>query len=90
MGLINWNKKQETGGPDRSHGSPWDRGGADAYYWRDPNPHKWPNGDHRQPDEDLTPDEVEEYLAGYRAVYDSGDRKDWGGDVPAFCFGAKK
>jgi len=62
----------------RGHGSPYDRGGADAYYWRDPNPHKWPGGDHTSPVYQLTPDEVEEYLAGYRAVYDSGVRKDWG------------
>ena len=65
-------------GPDRSHGSPWDRGGADAYYWRDPNPHKWPGGDYTSPVYDLTPLEVEEYLSGYRAQYDSGVRKDWG------------
>jgi len=70
--------KGKQDGPDRSHGSPYDRGGADAYYWRDPNPHKWPGGDHTSPDYQLTDREVQEYLAGYRAQYDSGVRKDWG------------
>jgi hypothetical protein len=76
--LLYLKKKSSPSGVDRSHGSPYDRGGADAYYWRDPNPHKWPDGDHTSPVYDLTGQEIEEYLLGYRTQYDSGIRKDWG------------
>ena len=32
---------------DFKHGSPHDRGGADAYYGRTYDPHYWPNGTYR-------------------------------------------
>jgi hypothetical protein len=61
------------------HGGPFDRGGADFYYWRDPEPHKYPNGTGNPPRvTDLTPEEKAAYFAGYRKARASGDRKDWG------------
>ena len=63
---------------DQSHGSPYDRGHADAYYGRSRNPHKWPEGTgHGEKVTDLTPEEIEAYNAGYD---DCDDRKDWGMD----------
>ena len=63
------------------HGSPFDRGSADSYYGRPWNPHKWPEGTYhgkRVDKEDLTPDEVKAYHAGYEYNEDFGDKKDWG------------
>jgi len=58
------------------HGSPADRGSADAYYWRQPDPHKWPNGTGKGFRVTLiegTP-EYREYMAAYEA---ETDRKAW-------------
>lgn len=60
---------------NRGHGSPYDRGGADAYYWRQPEPHKYPNGTGVPPKILLTdPEEIAEYMLGYREM---PERKDW-------------
>lgn len=62
------------GGPP--HGSPMDRGSADAYYGRPKDPHKYPNGTGNPPRVALTdPFEIECYHYGYDNEY---DRKDWG------------
>ena len=52
---------------DNRHGSPHDRGGADAYYRRPHIPHKV---DEITGDEvyELTPEEVSAYTAGYEAA----------------------
>lgn len=44
--------------------TPYQRGQADYYYWRQPRPHKWttPIGGR---DENLTQEERDEYLRGY-------------------------
>ena len=61
---------------DRSHGSPYDRGSADAYYWRKADPHKYPNGTYNGERVVLTdPAEIAAYMAGYN---NETDRKDWG------------
>jgi hypothetical protein len=60
------------------HGSPRDRGQADYYYWRDRDPHYWPQGTGKgQRITDLTPEEIEEYLAGYDEAEEWGVRKEW-------------
>lgn len=60
------------------HGSPYDRGSADAYYWRSPEPHKWPEGTYRGECVKLTdPAEIEAYFAGYNETI---ERKDWGNE----------
>jgi hypothetical protein len=60
------------------HGDPFDRGSADSYYGRRPNPHKYPNGTGNPPlieGQELTDDEVREYNAGYAFNEESGDKK---------------
>lgn len=60
------------------HGSPADRGGADAYYGRRRDPHYYPEGTYRgrriEPPE-MTIEQVREYNEAYD---NEDDRKDWG------------
>ena len=59
--------QQEGSEMDRSPGSPYDRGGADADYDRSPRPHKMVSN--QQGGKDMVkltdPKEIEEYMAGY-------------------------
>lgn len=60
------------------HGSPQDRGSADAYYGRPYDPHWWPEGTYfgiRVERVDMTVDQLEEYEYGFM---NQDDRKDWG------------
>ena len=52
---------------ERSHGCPYDRGGADAYYYREPNPHYWKNGNGRNGGTvyELSDEQQEAYELGY-------------------------
>jgi hypothetical protein len=60
------------------HGSLFDRGSADSYYHRPPNPHYYPQGTgHGERVTDLTPEQVKEYLDGYDWNEKHGDKKDW-------------
>ena len=60
---------------DDSHGSPYDRGSADAYYGRAKDPHKYPSGSYRGEKVKLTdPKDIEAYMAGYEGTT---DRKKW-------------
>jgi hypothetical protein len=65
-------------GYDQRHGGPYDRGSADAYYWRAFEPHYY-RGDtyssERVELKDMTAAEITAYTAGYR---DTHERKDWG------------
>jgi len=65
---------------DTRHGGPYDRGGADYYYWRGYEPHYY-TGKTYQSDrvekEDMTPEEIEAYTAGYEYAAKFGDRKEW-------------
>lgn len=64
---------------DQRHGGPYDRGSADSYYGRGFNPHYYKEGtysSHRV--EELTPDELEAYAAGYEDNEKAGNFKDWG------------
>lgn len=69
-------------GSDRRHGSPYDRGSADRYYGRPPNPHFYA-GDTYSTDKfdkhSMTEEEIAEYYKGYE---EEEDRKDWGADTP--------
>lgn len=61
--------------PLSKHGSPADRGSADAYYGRRCDPHKWPEGTGFGERITLT-DPIE--IAEYNSSYDNeDDRKDW-------------
>jgi len=61
------------------HGGAFDRGGADAYYWRDKCPHKVVDRlkdntgryyDVRVEETDLSPEEVEAYNIGFDFMKD--------------------
>jgi len=61
---------------DKRHGSPYDRGAADAYYCRQFNPHyNVCNGTVRIEIEDPDSPEFDAYRAGYN---EQTDVKDWG------------
>jgi hypothetical protein len=59
------------------HGSPADRGSADAYYGRPKDPHYWPDGSYkgkRIGPEGMTATQVREYNEAYS---NEDDRKNW-------------
>ncbi len=61
-----------------THGSPQDRGSADAYYGRSYNPHYYvgaTNQSERVEKDNMTVGEIEAYKYGYD---NEEDRKDWG------------
>jgi len=61
------------------HGSLYDRGSADSYYDRSPNPHYGGVGGDSGDRVAVTDEEsVAEYMAGYRYNEQYGDKKDWG------------
>jgi len=63
---------------DTSHGSPFDRGSADSYYQRPRNPHRGGVGGDSGPRiSELTPSEIQAYLAGYQWNEQFGGKKDW-------------
>lgn len=51
------------------------RGAADAYYGRSPEPHRW--NARGRPETNLSKAEVREYMAAYHETLDSGDTKQW-------------
>ena len=56
------------------HGGPYDRGRADAYYGRKPDPHKYPLGTYNGERVVLScPREIAEYFAGYLDHFDMSD-----------------
>mgnify|MGYP003705318979 FL=1 len=62
-----------------NHGSLFDRGSADSYYHRGPNPHYGGiNGCGYELVDELNDEEVREYMAGYEWNERFGDKKDWG------------
>lgn len=72
--VPNVHKKQY----DKRHGGPWDRGSADAYYWRRPAPHYYEGATRQSPIvtiDMMTEEEIEAYWDGYN---NEEDRKDWG------------
>ena len=65
---------------DNRHGGPFDRGGADYWYHRPPNPHYYVDGTYNSPrieKDRMTQAEIEAYHAGYAEAEEQGDRKDW-------------
>jgi len=65
----------------RGHGSPYDRGSADSYYRRYPEPHWYPGGTRpgaeRVAEADMSDFEIAEYWRGYQENEQIGDHKDW-------------
>lgn len=66
---------------DTRHGGAFDRGSADSYYHRPRSPHLYEGdtGSSRRIEQaEMTPSEVQAYLAGYQWNEQFGDKKDWG------------
>jgi hypothetical protein len=62
----------------KQHGSLFDRGSADSYYGRPQEPHWYPEGSYNgNAVTALTPEEVQEYLAGYDHNEQFGGKKSW-------------
>lgn len=60
------------------HGSLYDRGSADNYYGRAPDPHWYPEGTgHGEKITNLTDEQIGEYMAGYIHNEKFGDKKNW-------------
>lgn len=62
---------------DKSHGSPYDRGSADAYYMRGFDPHWWPEGTNhgkRIEADAMTEQQLKEYEAGWK---EQTEYKEW-------------
>jgi hypothetical protein len=71
-------RKYHYGKPLPRHGSPRDRGSADAYYGRQPRPHYFVGKTRlsKEIHEDgMSDEEINEYYKGYN---EEEDRKDWG------------
>ena len=62
----------------RRHGGAFDRGWADYYYGRKPDPHYFVDGTHTSPKiTELTAMETAAYYAGYAHGEEIGDQKDY-------------
>lgn len=64
----------------KRHGGLFDRGAADSYYNRSPEPHWYPhpNGTgHGERKTDLTEAEAAEYMAGYEHNENFGEKKSY-------------
>lgn len=65
---------------NQKHGSPYDRGSADSYYQRACKPHWYPAGSYNGPciqEEDMTTEEIAEYLQGYEDNEQSRNFKEY-------------
>ena len=63
------------------HGGAYDRGMADSYYCRTPNPHFYVGGTKMSPivtEENMTADEIASYYSGFEYNEELGNHKDWG------------
>ena len=62
---------------NQAHGSPFDRGSADSFYGRQPQPHYMVDGA-RVEQADMTAEQIAEYEAGYDSNDEQIDsRKDY-------------
>lgn len=63
---------------EHRHGGPWDRGAADSYYHRRPDPHYYLGDTMASPRiTDLTEEEHTDYMAGYYYNEKQGHKKEW-------------
>jgi len=64
----------------KRHGGPFDRGSADSWYRRGPNPHYWTHGSYageRIGHNQLSAEEIAEYYEGYEDNEESGGHKEY-------------
>jgi hypothetical protein len=80
-----WNKlaqeQQSECKYDERHGGPYDRGSADSYYRRGFQPHYFVGATYQSNAvtiENMTPEEIMAYKAGYDDNEEDGNFKDWG------------
>lgn len=65
---------------DQRHGGAFDRGSADSYYHRPRRPHMFVGDTYNSEEiteKNMTPSEVQAYLAGYQWNEQFGDKKNW-------------
>lgn len=66
---------------DERHGGPYDRGAADSYYGRQFRPHYFLGStgtSDEVPEEEMTPEQIEAYTAGFEDNERERNFKDWG------------
>ena len=62
----------------KDHGSPFDRGGADSWYMRNPEPHYYQEGSYNSDRvTNLTAYDIKCYNLGYKDNEDAGNHKDY-------------
>jgi hypothetical protein len=69
-----------SGKYDKRHGGPYDRGSADSYYRRGYRPHYYAGGNstsEKVVQNQMTPEEIEAYAAGYDDNEAQGNFKEW-------------
>jgi len=65
---------------DERHGGPYDRGSADSWYRRGPNPHYWTGGSYhgeKMFESEMTKEEIEAYYAGFDENEEAGSFKEY-------------
>lgn len=66
---------------DQSHGSPFDVGTCDSYYYRPESPNYWKGGSKIRGTQifeaDMTSEQIKAYHAGYAYNEWMGDKKEW-------------
>lgn len=68
------------GRSDNGHGSPRDRGKADAWYRRGCNPHYYEGASYsseRVEQAEMTTEEIHAYVEGYKEYMEAGLHKEW-------------
>ena len=73
-------KLEDSKNYDQRHGGAFDRGSADSYYGRPRQPHFYEGNtgtSRRVEQSEMTPSEVQAYLAGYQHNEQFGDKKSW-------------
>lgn len=76
--MDNYNELKEK--YDTRHGGPFDRGSADSYYHRRANPHYFLGDSYMSKEvswDQMTPAEVEAYMAGYQYNEKINFKKEW-------------
>tara|TARA_R100000541_G_scaffold1705_5_gene6584 strand:+ start:8783 stop:8989 length:207 start_codon:yes stop_codon:yes gene_type:complete len=65
---------------NKRHGGPYDRGSADSWYRRYPEPHYWTGGSYQGihiTEDRMTKEEVNDYWAGFDENESDGCHKEW-------------
>jgi len=76
MGKVEYNGKVY----DARHGGPFDRGAADSYYGRAPNPHYFVGATYstdKVTRDQMTQEEIKAYHAGFDENEEAGNFKDY-------------